>query len=209
MITDYKWVPVHTLSGKLIALDLIQCKAQQQQDSETRLLDQLLTIEHYADYFQQHGLLCCVTINFQLARVVTESVFIRQILGQLPFVRFKLTEDFPNLHDGLNNPLLRALVEQLNILWLDDLGAGDANLHALQSKMFEAVKLDRQFFQDNVAKPWFNILIANIRRYTNLVIVAGVEGNVQFDKLTGTKVWGVQGYYLPDIEMKALNGTSL
>lgn len=209
MITDYTWVPVHTLSGELIALDLIQNETEQQQDSETRLLDQLLTIEQYADHFQRRGLLCCVTINFQLARVVTESAFIQQILGQLPFVRLKLTEDFPNLHDGLNNPLLRTLVEQLNILWLDDLGAGDANLHALQSKMFEAVKLDSQFFQDNVAKPWFNILIANIRRYTSLVIVTGVESNVQFDKLADTKVWGVQGYYSPDIKMKALNGTSL
>lgn len=209
MITDYTWVPVHTLSGDLIALDLIQGETEQQQDAETRLLDQLLTIEHYADYFQRQSLLCCLTINFQLARVVTESAFIQQILGQLPFVRLKLTEDFPNLHDGLNNPLLRTLVEQLNILWLDDLGAGDANLHALQSKMFEAVKLDRQFFQDNVSKPWFHLLIANIRRYTNRVIVAGVESNVQFDKLTDSKVWGVQGYYLPVMEMKALNGTSL
>ncbi|WP_338563076.1 EAL domain-containing protein [Erwinia sp. E_sp_B04_7] len=209
MITNYTWIPVHTLSGELIALDLKQGEIQQQQDPENCLLDRLLTIEQHADYFQQHGLLCSLTINFQLARVVSESVFIQQILGQLPFVRLKLSEDFPNLHDGPNNPLLRTLLEQLNILWLDDLGAGDANLHALQSRMFEAVKLDRQFFQENVSKPWFSVLIANIRRYTNRVIVAGVEGNVQFDKLIDNKIWGVQGYYLPEMEMTALTSRSL
>ncbi len=214
MIHTYHCIPIHTLGGELIALDLKPRQTDPQrglspddrQDLETRFLNQLLTIEHYADYFQQHGLLCCLTIDFQLARAVSQSAFIQQILSQLPFMRLKLSEDFPNLHDGLNNPLLRTLIEQLNILWLDDLGAGDANLNALQSKMFEAVKLDRQFFLDNVAKPWFSILIANIRQYTNRVIVEGVESEVQLDKLAASKIWGVQGYYLPVLSMQEFDG---
>ncbi|WP_158782853.1 EAL domain-containing protein [Pantoea sp. BAV 3049] len=204
MINNYICVPIHTLTGELIALDLTQIEQQParnnasaDQEPETRLLNQLLTIEQYADYFRQHGLLCCLTINFQLARAVVESAFIQRILGHLPFVRLKLSEDFPNLHDGPNNPMLRALTDQLNILWLDDLGAGDANLNALQSKMFEAVKLDRQFYLDNVSKPFFNILIANIRQYTNRVIVEGVQCEIQLEKLAASKIWAVQGYYLP------------
>lgn len=212
MIHNYNCVPIHTLSGELIALDLTLGEDQHasntlhtaKPDHEARLLDQLLTIEHYADYFQQHGLLCCLTINFQLAKVVSQSAFIQQILSHLPFVRLKLSEDFPNLHDGLNNPLLKTLIEQLNILWLDDLGAGDANLNALQSKMFEAVKLDRAFFLDNVSKPWFSILIANIRQYTNRVIVEGVESEIQLEKLADSKIWGVQGYFLPMLTLNEL-----
>jgi EAL domain-containing protein (putative c-di-GMP-specific phosphodiesterase class I) len=212
MIHNYNCVPIHTLNGDLIALDLTPGEADlaretlpsTKQDPEAHLLDQLLTIEHYADYFQQHGLLCCLTINFQLAKAVSQSAFIQQILSHLPFVRLKLSEDFPNLHDGLNNPLLRTLIEQLNILWLDDLGAGDANLNALQSRMFEAVKLDRQFFLDNVPKPWFSILIANIRQYTNRVIVEGVESEMQLKKLVDSKIWGVQGYFLPVLALKEL-----
>ncbi|MEM6049658.1 EAL domain-containing protein [Erwinia sp. P7711] len=212
MIHNYNCVPIHTVNGELIALDLTPGEPERtgerlqsiKQDPEAHLLNQLLTIEHYADYFQQHGLLCCLTINFQLAKVVTQSTFIQQILSHLPFVRLKLSEDFPNLHDGLNNPLLRTLIEQLNILWLDDLGAGDANLNALQSKMFEAVKLDRQFFLDNVAKPWFSILIANIRQYTNRVIVEGVGSEMQLKKLADSKIWGVQGYFLPVLTLKEL-----
>lgn len=204
MTNNYRYVPIHSLSGELIALELTVLphqNAPQPEDAESRLLDQLLTVERYADYFQLHELLCCLTIDFQLARAVTESSFIQQILSHLPFVRLKLSENFPNLHDGPNNPLLRALTDQLNILWLDDLGAGDANLNALQSKMFEVVKLDRQFYLDNISKPFFNVLIAHIRRYTNRVLVEGVENEGQLEKLAASKVWGVQGYYTATLEL--------
>ncbi len=212
MINNYICVPIHSLSGELIALDLVHLADQDNsvsadQDPETRLLNQLLTIEHYAEHFQHNGLLCCVNIDFQLARVVTESRFVQQILSHLPFVRLKLSEDFPNLHDGPNNPLLRTLTEQLNILWLDDLGAGDANLNALQSRMFEVVKLDSQFYLDNVTKPFFGILIANIRQYTNRVVVEGVESAIQLEKLAASKIWGVQGYFASTMGLNALDGT--
>ncbi|MEJ5078073.1 hypothetical protein [Erwinia sp. MYb535] len=127
MKNDFFCTPVHTLTGELIAIDLsyrpqplavngLSGAVLPSLSPQERLLNQLLIIEEYADYFRQHGLLCSVAIDFQLARAVTESSFIQQILSQLPFVRLKLSEDFPNLHDGMNNPLL-----------LDDLGAGDAN----------------------------------------------------------------------------------
>ena len=212
MINDYICIPIHSLSGELIALDLAPVtekkdSAPAEADPQTRLLNQLLMVEHCADQFRQHDLLCCLNIDFKLARVVTESTFIQQILSQLPFVRLKLSEDFPNLHDGPNNPLLRTLMEQLNILWLDDLGAGDANLHALQSKMFEVVKLDRQFYLNNVSKPFFSILMANIRQYTNRVVIEGVESAIQLEKLAASKIWGVQGYFTPTMALDVLDGT--
>ncbi|MFC0140226.1 EAL domain-containing protein [Erwinia mallotivora] len=205
-------VPIHNLTGELIALDFSQMifppgqsLSGSRQIAESQLLHQLLTIEHYADYFRLHNLLCCVTINFQLAKAVIESVFIQRILRHLPFVRLKLSEDFPNLHDGPKNPILRTLVEQLHILWLDDLGAGAANLNALQSNMFEAVKLDRQFYLNNVGKPFFNVLIAHIRQYTNRVIVEGVDNPPVLNKLADSKIWGVQGYYLPVMPLSDLH----
>jgi EAL domain-containing protein (putative c-di-GMP-specific phosphodiesterase class I) len=212
MKNDFFCIPVHTLSGELIAIDLSYRPQPVTQDGaglvpvlpHERFLNQLLIIEESGDYFRQHGLLCSVAIDFQLARAVTESSFIQQILSQLPFVRLKLSEDFPNLHDGMNNPLLRTLIEQLNILWLDDLGAGDANLNALQSNMFEAVKLDRQFYLDNVDKPYFTVLINHIREYTNRVIVGGVAGDGQLERLRHSKIWGVQGYFSPSVTLQTL-----
>lgn len=215
MKNDFFCIPVHTLTGELIAIDLSYRPQPLAVTGppgavppsllpQDRLLNQLLLIEEYADYFRQHGLLCSVAIDFQLARAVTESSFIQQILSQLPFVRLKLSEDFPNLHDGMNNPLLRTLIEQLNIIWLDDLGAGDANLNALQSNMFEAVKLDRQFYLENVDKPFFTVLINHIRQYTNRVIVEGVAGDGQLETLRNSKIWGVQGYFSPELTLDNL-----
>lgn len=212
MKNDFLCIPVHTLSGELIAIDL-SYRPQPGAHSgppvtsltpQDRLLNQLLIVEEQGDYFRQQGLMCSVAIDFQLARAVSESSFIQQILSQLPFVRLKLSEDFPNLHDGMNNPLLRTLIEQLNILWLDDLGAGDANLNALQSNMFEAVKLDRQFYLENVNKPFFTVLINHIREYTNRVIVGGVAGDSHLALLRKSKVWGVEGYFGPSLTLAGL-----
>lgn len=215
MKNDFFCIPVHTLGGEMIAIDLRYRPHSVAPGGavdmvlpglspQERLLNQLLTIEEFADYFRLHGLMCSVAIDFQLARAVTESSFIQQILTHLPFVRLKLSEDFPNLHDGMANPLLRTLIEQLNILWLDDLGAGDANLHALQSNMFEAVKLDRQFYVENVDKPFFSVLINHIRQYTNRVIVEGVAGDGQLETLNRSKIWGVQGYFVQQLTLASL-----
>lgn len=217
MKNDFLCIPVHTLSGELIAIDLSYRPQAGSPNGppvtslspQNRLLNQLLIVEEHGDYFRQQGLMCSVAIDFQLARAVTESSFIQQILSQLPFVRLKLSEDFPNLHDGMNNPLLRTLIEQLNILWLDDLGAGDANLNALQSNMFEAVKLDRQFYLENVDKPFFTVLINHIREYTNRVIVGGVAGDGQLDLLRKSKVWGIEGYFSPSLTLECLESQDL
>lgn len=213
MKNDFVCIPVQSLTGELVAIDLSDRPQVHDTASKTllrpvsaedRLLNQLLIVEEYAGYFRQRGLLCSVAIDFQLARAITESPFVQQILTHLPFIRLKLSEDFPNLHDGMDNPLLRALHEQLNILWLDDLGAGDANLHALQSSLFEAVKLDRQFYLNNVSKPFFSVLISHIRQYTNRVIVEGVSAQAQIAILARSKVWGVQGYFAPSVALSAL-----
>lgn len=220
MNNEFNCVPIHTLGGELMGVDVsvrpeggslndrLAAHHHYEQlsfvEKQDLLLNQLLVIEQYADFFRQHRLLCSLNIDFHLARAVVESSFIQQILSHLPFIRLKLSEEFPNLHDGLSNPLIRTLVERLNILWLDDLGAGYANLHALQSRVFEAVKLDRRFYLENVQKPFFPVLIANIRRYTNQVIIEGVESELQLEALRSSKIWGVQGYFESSLPLESL-----
>ncbi|CCG87102.1 EAL domain-containing protein [Erwinia piriflorinigrans] len=215
MKNEFLCIPLHTLCGELIAIDL--CYRPQNKPghgnplapqpfmpAQVRLLNQLLIVEHHADIFLQHGLLCSLAIDFQQAQAVIESSLIQQMLSHLPFVRLRLSEQFPNLHDGMNNPLLRTLVERLNVLWLNDLGAGHANLHALQSNMFEAIKLDRQFYQINVRKPWFNILIDRIRQYSSRIIIEGMIDNAQLQVLRDSHIWAVQGYFMPMLTLDNL-----
>ncbi len=178
---NFNCTPLHTLSGNVIALDLTS-RNPIHRNPEAQLLSQLEILANYADPFCRQDLLCCLSIDFGMAAAVLESPRIQLALSELPFVRLKLSENFPNLHDGLANPLLRALAAQINTLWLGDLGAGGANLHALQSKMFQAVKLDRDFYLKNVNKPTFSVLIAHIHRYTQCVIVNGAESTLQTER---------------------------
>ncbi len=70
--------------------------------------------------------------------------------------------------------------------------------------MFEAVKLDRQFYLENVNKPFFSVLINHIRQYTNRVIVEGVAGDGQLETLRNSKIWGVQGYFAQQLTLDSL-----
>ena len=94
----------------------------------------------------------------------------------------------------MNNPVIKSLVENLNILWLDDLGAGKANMQAVTTQVYEVVKLDRKFYRQEVEKPTFSTLIASIRKYCDRVVVEGVEYIEELPILLESGVWGVQGY---------------
>lgn len=214
---------LHTPAGRIVALDLhydepqsdshrsvvrrLQLEALSIAQREEMLMHQLLSLESMSGMLQQRQWLCSIALDFALAQRVTESVFIQQILQHLPFLRFSLSEEFPNLHDGIDNPLIRALHEQLNILWLNDLGAGYANLNAVQSHIFEAVRLDRRFFAENIHKSMFTVLLRQIMQMTNRLIIDGVEDEAQRIMLEQQGIWALQNYLyapLPLCEVKGL-----
>ena len=205
---------LHTPDGRIVALDLhydephsgryqhmvrrLQLASLTISQREELLIHQLLSLESRSVMLRQRQWLCCITLDFALAQRVTESRFIRQILPHLPFLRLSLSEAFPNLHDGMANPLIRTLSEQLNVLWLSDLGAGHANLHAVQSQIFEAVRLDRRFYAENVHKSVFMMLLRQIMQMTNRLIIEGVENEGQRTLLAEQGIWALQNYqYAP------------
>lgn len=205
---------LHTPAGRIVALDLhydepqsdshrsvvrrLQLESLSVAQREEMLIHQLLSLESMSAMLRQRQWLCSIALDFALAQRVTESAFIRQILPHLPFLRLSLSEEFPNLHDGGDNPLLRALGEQQCILWLNDLGAGYANLNAVQSHIFEAVRLDRRFFAENVHKSMFVVLLRQIMQMTERLIIDGAEDEAQRTMLEQQGVWALQNYlYAP------------
>lgn len=205
---------LHTPAGRIVALDLhydephsgayrsvlgrLKLDSLSTAQREEMLIHQLLSLESMSALLHQRQWLCSITLDFALAQRVTESAFIRHALQHLPFLRLSLSEAFPNLHDGGDNPLIRTLSEQLNILWLSDLGAGYANLNAVQSHIFEAVRLDRRFFAENAHKSMFVVLLRQIMQMTSRLIVDGVENEAQRAMLEQQGVWALQNYlYAP------------
>lgn len=213
---------LHTPEGRIVALDLhydeprtglcqrvvrrLQLESLTAAQREELLMHQLLSLESMAGMLRERQWLCCIALDFTLAQKVIESDLIRHILRQLPFLRLSLSEAFPNLHDGIDNPLIRALSEQHNILWLSDFGAGYANLHAVQSELFEAVRLDRRFYAENVHKSVFVMLLRQIMQMTNRLIVEGVEDDGQREMLAQQGGWALQNYHYAPVPLRHIGG---
>ncbi|SFM93718.1 EAL domain-containing protein [Izhakiella capsodis] len=221
MTNEFICVPIHTPCGGIIGVDLsLISSARELKDDrlaardnysqisftekERLLLRQLQAVEQQADFFLSENLVCGVNIDFHLAGIITSSPVIKETLRKLTFVRLKISEKFPNLDDGLDNPLIHSLIEQKNRLWLDDLGAGFCNLSALQSCLFEAVKFDRRFYLKHVGKPFFSVIINKVHQFSERIIIEGVENTQQLETLHANHIWGVQGYYGPSVRLDCL-----
>ena len=216
------WVQlIHSTNGKILGVELLTKFKQeglyqvinpkyfiQKLPKEVKrelLLRQLLEAEEQGESFRNHDLFCTVILNTEQAEILLEDRFLQSIFMQLPFVRLEISEDFAGLSQGMNNPLIKGLVEKLNILWLDDLGAGNANMAAVVTQCYEAVKLDRKFYRHEIQKPTFATLIQNIRKYCDRVVVEGIEYIEELPILKEAGVWGVQGYLYKSVPLSRVN----
>ncbi|MCE1393204.1 MULTISPECIES: EAL domain-containing protein [Enterobacteriaceae] len=158
------------------------------------LKQQLEAVEVYASWFRDNRLFCTVNVDTVQARLCVFDRDIIQLLDKLEFVRLEISEDFEGLEKGIEHPILRTLLNVGYRLFLDDLGSGQANVAALTTGCYEAVKLDRAFYRQEVQKPTFNVLMKNIMKYCPYVIVEGVEQRQELPILRDAGVTAVQGY---------------
>lgn len=91
-------------------------------------------------WFEQKNLFCTLNIDQQMAFLIRHDYILRQTFESMPFIKLELSEHFPGLDKGLKSPLLKSLSQGVNGLWLDDLGAGNANVVSLIEGYFEVVK---------------------------------------------------------------------
>ncbi|QZN63006.1 EAL domain-containing protein [Shigella flexneri] len=158
------------------------------------LKQQLEAVEVYASWFRDNRLFCTVNVDTVQARLCVFDRDIIQLLDKLEFVRLEISEDFEGLEKGIEHPILRTLLNVGYRLFLDDLGSGQANVAALTTGCYEAVKLDRAFYRQEVQKPTFNVLMKNIMKYCPYVIIEGVEQRQELPTLRDAGVTAVQGY---------------
>ncbi|HGT2996597.1 TPA: EAL domain-containing protein [Enterobacter hormaechei] len=126
-------------------------------------------------WFEQKNLFCTLNIDQQMAFLIRHDYILRQTFESMPFIKLELSEHFPGLDKGLKSPLLKSLSQGVNGLWLDDLGAGNANVVSLMEGYFEVVKVDRCFFNEQVQKPTFNQLIASIKNTVTKLLLKGLR----------------------------------
>ncbi|ELE9265564.1 EAL domain-containing protein [Enterobacter kobei] len=201
--------PIMTTSGQLIGCELLTrfhredlpvlnskyfIMAMTVEGKKELLKQQLEAVEVNAAWFRDNRLFCTVNVDTVQARLCVFDRDIIQLLDKLEFVRLEISEDFEGLEKGVEHPILRTLLNVGYRLFLDDLGSGRANVAALTTGCYEAVKLDRAFYRQEVQKPTFNVLMNNIMKYCPYVIVEGVEQRQELPILRDAGVTAVQGY---------------
>ncbi|HFO1950144.1 TPA: EAL domain-containing protein, partial [Klebsiella pneumoniae] len=128
-----------------------------------------------------------------------------QLLDKLEYVRLEISENFEGLEQGINHPVLKTLLNVGYRLFLDDLGSGRANVAALTTGCYEAVKIDRAFYRQEIQKPTFSLLMKNIMQYCPYVIVEGVEQQKELSVLRDSGVTAVQGYLYRSVPFDKVN----
>lgn len=201
--------PIMTTSGQLVGCELLTrfhredlpvlnskyfIMAMTVAGKKELLKQQLETVEVHASWFREHRLFCTVNVDTVQARLCVFDRDIIQLLDKLDFMRLEISENFEGLELGINHPVLKTLLNVGYRLFLDDLGSGRANVAALTTGCYEAVKIDRAFYREEVQKPTFNILMKNIMKYCPYVIVEGVEQRQELPVLRDAGVTAVQGY---------------
>lgn len=201
--------PIMTTSGQLVGCELLtrfHCEdlpvlnskyfimAMSVEGKKELLKQQLETVDFHASWFREHRLYCTVNVDTVQARLCAFDREIIQLLDKMDFIRLEISENFEGLELGINHPVLKTLLNVGYRLFLDDLGSGRANVAALTTGCYEAVKLDRAFYHQEVQKPTFNVLMKNIMKYCPYVIVEGVEQRQELPVLRDAGVTAVQGY---------------
>ncbi|MEE3651140.1 MULTISPECIES: EAL domain-containing protein [unclassified Brenneria] len=203
--------PIYNCQNQMFAVELLaryknkgvnsEKRIQKMTPSEkqTLLIEQLECISQKQSYFVDHDMLVTVDIDFVMAVFLLQDRYAGYLLDNLPFIHLKINEIFPNLNDGIHNPLLAKLYER-HPLWLDDLGRGDANLYAVLQSMFSYIKLDKKFYsammksrQEHI----FPALIKNMKKFCNGIIVEGVQDYSEYEYLKQCGVDGMQGHIYP------------
>ncbi|QXB23094.1 EAL domain-containing protein [Lelliottia amnigena] len=212
--------PIMTTSGQLVGCELLTrfhredlpvlsskyfIMAMTVEGKKELLKQQLETLEVHASWFREHRLFCTVNVDTVQARLCVFDTDVTSLLDKLEFVRLEISEDFEGLELGINHPVLKTLLNVGYRLFLDDLGSGRANVAALTTGCYEAVKIDRAFYREEVQKPTFNVLMKNIMKYCPYVIVEGVEQRQELPVLHDAGVTAVQGYLYRSIPFHKVN----
>lgn len=168
------------------------------------LMEQIDALSPLVALLERRQLFVSVNIDRDMVQLMQEDEQLRQRLGASGLMRLEISENIDFLNDHAAKQTLQQLKACGIRFFLGDLGTGFANLEALYTGLFEAVKIDKRFFWEQKDKTIFPVLMNNIRRYCPLIIVVGVEDDEDRATLADIPVYGLQGYRYAALELEEL-----
>lgn len=130
-----------------------------------------------------------------------------------PWLRLEISEHFLRADtDARDDPLLTLLAGTCP-LWLDDFGAGSANLVALFSGRFDVIKLDRAVVSTLACTPpgldLLNALLRLAREQGAHTVLEGVATPDDLARVRGCGAWALQGWLWPPVSLNAFDDLCL
>lgn len=135
--------PVCDVNGRLTAVELVTqfvhesapitlpqdlLLPQLDESQQLRLLQsQIGLLEQNRGFFEAHSVSAFIRIDEGMARTLLASELVMRKIKQLPFILLNITETFPQLKLGKNNPLLASLHAEFNLA-ISHFGAGKTPL---------------------------------------------------------------------------------
>ncbi|MDU5780815.1 MAG: EAL domain-containing protein [Pantoea sp.] len=168
------------------------------------LYEQLGDLSPVVALLEAHHLFVSINVDRDMVTMLEEDARLGWLLSTASVIRLEVSEaiDFHQDHEARET--LHRLKARGIRFFLDDLGTGFANLEALYTGLFEAVKIDKRFFWEQKDKSIFPVLMANIQRYCPQIIVEGVENKEDLAALEHIPLYGLQGYYFSALEIEDL-----
>lgn len=215
--------PVCRPSGELAAVELVSqyvhdtapitlpqdlLLPQLDETQQLRLLQsQIVLLEQQRAFFEENQLTALMRIDENLARTLLASELLMRKIRQIPFLILDLSETFPQLLNGINDPLISTLNAQFR-LSLSQFGAGNASTRAVYDNLFDYIKLDKQFIQSLAKRASFSLFIQsildNFRSHCQQMIICGVDDDALLEKVAPLHGALLQGALFPPVRADGL-----
>lgn len=168
------------------------------------LYEQLGALSPVVALLERRDLFVSINIDRDMVRMLEEEAQLGWLFSIASVIRLEVSENIDFLQDRDARQVLQQLKARGLRFFLDDLGTGFANLEALYTGLFDAVKIDKRFFWEQKDKSIFPVLMTNIQRYCPQIIVVGVENKEDLAALEHIPLYGLQGYYFSAVEIDEL-----
>lgn len=208
----YTFQPIYRTSGELLAIELLTAVSHPKkpctalspehyflalslQERLGVIGEQLALLQRWQRLFVCRSLFVSVNIDGQTLLAVQQCPKTQALIASLPFLRFELVE-----HGSMSLTSLPQEIAENPRLWLDDFGSGVANFSSFTDWRYEYIKMARELFvllqQSEEGIRLFHILITLLNRYTQGVIVEGIETEQEWALVCQSGASAAQGYYL-------------
>jgi len=216
--------PVCTLSGQLVAVELVSqfvhdtapvtlpqdlLLPQLDETQQLRLLQiQINLLEQHRDFFDKNHVMALMRIDENLAHTLLANELLIRKIKQLPFLLLDLSETFPQLFNGIDDPLISTLKQQFR-LSLSHFGAGKSSTRAVYDNLFDTIKLDKQFIQSLAKRtsfqPFIQSIMDNFGSHTQQMIICGIDDDALLKKVAFLHDVLIQGALFPPVKAEALD----